>query len=166
MGLIPWRNKNPNETRDKDALPALMQLRHEMDKLLEGFAGSSWSFPEWDGPSWFSSAWMPSLDFNENDKELSVALEIPGVNPNDIDISLSGNTLVIQGEKKEENENKEKGYYRAERRFGSFRRTLELPQRVEEDSIRADYSNGVLTIKARKSESAQTKRIPVAVTRQ
>ena len=119
-----------------------------------------------EAPSWLGSSWLPSLDVSESEKELSVNLEVPGADPKDIEISLVGNKLTIQGQKKEKTEDNSHGFYRTERRFGSFRRTIELPQSVDENSITADYKNGVLTIKAHKTETAPKKRIPIAADKQ
>ncbi|HQH29250.1 MAG TPA: Hsp20/alpha crystallin family protein [Oligoflexia bacterium] len=162
MAIIPWRNKGVSETRESNALPPAVQFRNEIDRLFERFLRNPWSALESEGLNWFSSNWMPSLDLNETGTEIRLNLEVPGVDPKNIEISISGNMLTIEGEKSEEVEDKGKGFYRSERRFGSFRRTVELPQPVEEDSISADYKNGVLTIKAKKAAGTEKKKIPIS----
>ncbi len=162
MGLIPWRNKSSTEMKQSDIVPSVANLRREMDNLFDRFFHSPWSLMDWEGPSWFaSSSWLPSLDVNETDKEVSLNVELPGVDPKDVEITLSGKTLTIRGEKKEEVEDKNKNYYRVERRFGSFARSIELPHSVDDNSISADYRNGVLSIKAKKTADAQAKRISI-----
>ena len=95
-----------------------------------------------------SQDFTPALDLHETDKEFQVRLELPGMNEKDIDISLSKDMLTISGEKKEEVEENARGIYRLERRFGSFSRTVRLPDNVvDADRVEADYRDGVLTVK-------------------
>jgi HSP20 family protein len=107
-------------------------------------------------------AWSPSLDLSESEKEITVRAEIPGVDPENIDIAVSGNVLTISGEKKEEYEERSQSVFRAERRFGSFRRSVALPDFVDTEHVSADYDKGVLTIHLAKSEKDVARRIPVA----
>ncbi|MEX2558364.1 MAG: Hsp20/alpha crystallin family protein [Pirellulales bacterium] len=118
--------------------------------------------PLW-GEGWMGrmDGWSPSLDIEEGDDEVTVRAELPGVNPEDLNISVTGNTLVLSGEKKETTEKKHNGFRQTERRFGSFRRAVTLPQGVDADQVSADYSQGVLTIRLAKSPEAAPKRIPV-----
>ena len=100
--------------RQNAAPPAVAQLRTEMDRLFDRFFRNPWM--DFEGPSWFSSAWLPSVDVSDSEKEVKVNLDLPGVDPKEIDLSLSGSTLTIQGEKKEETEDKNSNYYSMERR--------------------------------------------------
>jgi len=93
----------------------------------------------------------------------SVNVEIPGVDPKDIDVSLSGDTLFIRGEKKPETEEKGEDYHLLERNYGTFVRSIHLPVEVQNDKISASYKNGVLTIVFPKSERTQKKEIKVKV---
>lgn len=163
MGLIPWRSKQEVPVRKEQAeqgLP-LTQFRREVNRLFENFLGNSWS-PFRNGlagDAW--SSWSPSLDVSEDEKQVNVTLEVPGIDAKDIDISVSGNTLIVQGEKHEKNEGKGKDHYYTERRFGSFRRVVELPSTADVNSIEADYKNGVLRVTAKKTGNTMWKRIPV-----
>ena len=82
----------------------------------------------------------------EDEKELTVRAELPGIDPKDLDVSVVDNHLVLSGEKKESSETKEKGVYHSETRYGSFRRTLPLPEGVDTEHVDAQYTNGVLTL--------------------
>ena len=106
------------------------------------------------------AAFEPKVNVSESEKEIVVSAELPGMDDKDIDVSLSKNELTIQGEKKEE---KEESYYRMERPYGSFKRTLPLPCEVEADKVEAQFKNGVLTITLPKTPEAikETKKIKV-----
>jgi HSP20 family protein len=97
----------------------------------------------------------------ETDKEVRVRAEIPGVKPDDLEISISGNALVISGEKKESQEKREKGYFYQERRYGSFYREVPLPTAVDEDNVQAEYKDGILSVILKKSKEALPKKIQV-----
>ena len=92
------------------------------------------------------AAFQPKVNVSESEKEVVVSAELPGMDGKDIDVYLRKNELTIQGEKKEKTEEKEESYYRMERSYGSFKRTLPLPCEVEDDKIDAQFKNGVLTI--------------------
>ncbi|HEX5443312.1 MAG TPA: Hsp20/alpha crystallin family protein [Pirellulales bacterium] len=157
MSLIPWRNKH-QETQRGDLAP-LSEFRREVDRLFDSFLREPFAWPEWG----FSSPWNPSLDVRETDDAVMVRAEVPGVKPDDINISVAGNVLVLSGEKKEAEEKQGNGVRHSERRFGSFRREISLPAGIDADQVTADYAHGVLTVKIAKSPEAAPKRIPVTV---
>ena len=97
----------------------------------------------------------------ETDKEIHVRAEIPGVKPEELDISISGNTLVISGEKKESEEKRDQGYVYQERRYGSFRREVALSTAVDAANVQADYKDGVLSVTLKKAEEALPRKIQV-----
>jgi HSP20 family protein len=101
--------------------------------------------------------WFPAADINDNDKEVIVTAELPGLNPEDVDIKASGDMLTIRGEKKSEEE--DDNHY--ERYFGSFERSFRLPSEVSSEKAEATYKNGVLKIKLPKSESESRKAIKI-----
>jgi HSP20 family protein len=105
----------------------------------------------------------PSLDVYEEKNELVVKAEIPGLSKDDIEITLSNSTLTLKGEKKKEEEIKEKDYYRCEREYGSFLRSVDLPAEVETDKAKAVFKNGVLEIRLPKSAATRTKQVQVSV---
>jgi HSP20 family protein len=118
-------------------------------------------FSNWDMPSvWRSVAW-PAIDIADQEHEYVVKAEVPGCRIEDIELSVSGNILTISGEKKQEQEVKEKGYYHVERSFGSFRRDLNLAGDVDIAKIDAECKNGVLTVRLPKTEKGKTAKIKV-----
>ena len=90
-------------------------------------------------------------------------MELPGIEKEDIEVNISGNLLTVKGEKKKEGEIKEENYYRLERSYGSFSRTVELPKEVQIEQARASFKNGVLEIRLPKTEEAKKKEIKVRV---
>ncbi len=88
----------------------------------------------------------PRADLSATDTEYQLTVEIPGINERDVSLDISGNTLTIRGEKRQEKEEKAKDYYRIERSYGSFQRVLSLPEDVDQDTIKATFKNGVLTV--------------------
>ncbi len=90
--------------------------------------------------------WAPAVDVLQRDGDLVVRAELPGVRPEDVDITLENRVLTISGERREEQEEQRGGYYVRERRHGSFRRSMTLPEGVDEDRVRARYDNGVLEV--------------------
>ncbi|MGD8868091.1 MAG: Hsp20/alpha crystallin family protein [Gemmatimonadales bacterium] len=162
--LLPWRNKVSDSDAEETG-SALARFHSEIDHLFERFfedplwSGSRLS-PELQG---WTGAWLPSLDVSEAADEYVVRAEVPGVDPKDFEISVSGGVLSISGEKKEESEERRGSVYRSERRFGSFRRSVRLPDAVDADKIEAEYDKGILTIRLAKSEKAVGRRIPVSL---
>ncbi len=131
----------------------LARLHHDMDDLFSTFFG--------DWPTFSDRRVWPAIDIADSENEIVVKAEVPGCKAEDIDISVYGNTLTISGEKKAEEEKKEKGYYHLERSYGSFRRELRLPGDVDPDKVEASYKNGVLTIALPKSEKEKAVKVKV-----
>lgn len=123
----------------------------------------NWAFDGFDLPEIFRSekGVTPAFDISETDKEIHVKAELPGMDPNEIEITLTGDLLTIKGEKKEEKEEKGQNFHRRERRYGSFSRSFRLPVEVKADSINAGYKDGVLTVTMPKAEEEKGRRIEV-----
>ena len=157
MNLTPW--KRNRELSTGRYFPELSSVRAEIDHLFEQFLKSahlpSTSFGR-------KGEWIPSLDVTDNEKEITVKCELPGIDAKDVDVSLKGNMLTIKGEKKTEHIEDTDDYYVAERGFGSFVRSIELPDSVDSDSINAEQKDGILTIQLKKRPGAGQKKIPVA----
>ncbi|MBX9692306.1 MAG: Hsp20/alpha crystallin family protein [Cyanobacteria bacterium] len=100
---------------------------------------------------------------SETDKELLIKVELPGMTEKDLDISITGDLLTISGEKKQEKEETEKGWYRMERQYGSFSRSIPLPYEIDRDKAEALYKHGVLTVKLPKSAAQQKSAKSIAV---
>lgn len=132
-------------------VPGFGSLQREMDRLFEDFFRRS-GLP---------MRWGPAVDVVETSDNVIVKVELPGVDPKGVDIAVTGENLTIKGEKREEKEDKGKNFYRIERAYGSFCRTVALPAAVEADKAKADYKDGVLEIKLPKSEKGKAKRIPI-----
>ena len=153
MSLIRW-----NPTRDLATFPSdIFNMQREMNKMFGSF------FHGVDEPSLLNGNWMPAVDVAEEDNEYVVKIELPGVNKDDVKITLESNILTIRGEKKAEKETKEKNYHRMERSYGSFLRSFNLPTTVKNDKIDAEYRDGILTITLPKAEEAKPKHIEVKV---
>jgi len=118
----------------------LRELEQRLEDLVEEAGG--------DGEPAISSAFRPSVDIYEQDDNIIVECELPGVDRDEIDISLENDRLTIQGERTRETEEKdeERDYYRSERRFESFQRSFSLPQNVARDQIKATFDDGVLKV--------------------
>ena len=148
------------------AVSPILQLHREIDRLFDNaFRGGG--FPALAVqrlPADWSGMLMPALDIQEADKQYKIALELPGVEEKDIQITLDNDVLVVRGEKRQEQEKKESGFHRIERSYGSFQRALNLPDDANQDSIKANFKNGVLTITMDKREVSAPKQgrsIPV-----
>ena len=157
MALIPWKNKQPESERG--GLTPMMALRGEMERLFDTFLREPLAAMDW--PSWGSDKWSPAIDLAENDRELTVRAELPGIDAKDLEVTVTGNQLVISGEKKESSEHSEKNFYHSETRYGSFRRTVALPEGIDTENVDAQYANGVLTLHLRKTAPATAKRVEV-----
>jgi HSP20 family protein len=106
---------------------------------------------------------VAAADVIEEDKRFRISVELPGAEPKDIDVSLSGNTLVIKGKKKDERETQAQSYYLREREYGSVERFIDLPVGVGSDKIEAEFANGVLTVLLPKTAEAARKHKKIAV---
>lgn len=136
-----------------------VSLQREIDRLFDGF---SRGFPGFGAaPSGEARGLTPSMDVTESDHEIEVTAELPGLEEKDVQINVADNVLTIQGEKKAEKEEKDKNRWLVERSYGSFYRSLELPDGVNPDAIKATISKGVLTVTVPKPPAAQPKKIEV-----
>ena len=130
-------------------------LRKEMDRLFERFG-------DWDLPEMRTLGdWTPSLDVSDTKDAFMVKVEVPGLDSKDISVSLEGQMLTIKGEKEHEKEEKDEQFYRAERAYGAFARTIRLPAAVDGGKVIAGYKNGVLTVTMPKAPGAKGNMIPV-----
>jgi HSP20 family protein len=149
FGILPWKRKKENHTNE---------FRREIDNLYDrffepNFLPSSYIFGQ--------GKWDPNLDISEGRKDITVKAEIPGIEAKDFDISIDGRLLTIKGEKKQEQREEEETYYRVERSYGYFNRTIQLPAEVIPDKVDATYKRGILKIKLRKSKEKESKRIKI-----
>lgn len=143
----------------------LTRWERDMDRMMEDFFGRR--IRPWWPDRWFRTdefeVRAPAIDLFEEKDDIVVKAELPGMEKDNIEVNLTDNTLTIKGEKKKEEEIKEEKYYRAERSYGSFLRTVELPKAVRGDNVKASFKNGILEVRVPKTEEAKTKEIKVKV---
>lgn len=135
----------------------LEKLRKEMDDLFNRFSRPDWPVP-WGKES---ETFVPAMDVKETETAIEVEMEVAGLKPEEIEISLSGDVLTIKGEKKEEREEKKDNYHLVERRFGSFLRSFRLPTAVESDKIEAAQKDGLLRLTIPKSQKEPVTKIAI-----
>ena len=135
----------------------LGSLQDEVNRLFEGNLGRTTR------ESSSIAAWAPAVDIFENEKELVLKADLPDLVEKDIDVRVENNMLTISGERKYEKDVKEENYLRVERAYGSFSRSFSLPNTVNTEAIKAEYKNGVLTVRMPKREEARPKQVKVAV---
>ena len=132
-----------------------ISLQREIDRLFDDFTSG---FPALGNGK---AEMLPSMDVSETDKEIEITAELPGLEEKDVQINVADNLLTIRGEKKAEKEETDKNYRLIERSYGSFERTLQLPDGVNADAIKATIAKGVLKVTVPKSAPAQVKKIDV-----
>jgi len=162
--LVPWRSHEHEKgqlSRRNEADP-FINLQTEMSRLFASFfEGLGGSFGK-DGD--LSQLATPKVDVAETNDAVHVTAELPGIKEEDVEVTLADGNLVIRGEKKAEKEEKQKNYYRVERSYGSFRRSIPLPAEVDDQKVDASFKDGVLDIvlgKKQTSSSPAGKKIPV-----
>ncbi len=146
-GLGSWSSREP-----------FASLRQEMNDLLSRFSTE-------DEGGWLSGERIPTLDLMETDTAIEVKVDVPGIKPDEIDIEVRADSLMVSGEHKEETkeekEDEGKTFHRIERRTGSFSRMVPIPCPVDEETVTAQCSDGVLTINLPKTEESKSRKIKV-----
>ncbi len=143
MALVRW-----------DPFRDLTALQNEVNRLFTRATG---------GDVAERQSWTPAIDVVETDNAIELKAELAGMKPEDINIEVQDNVLTVSGERRFEEEVKEDKFYRIERRYGSFSRSLALPPTVDETKVEANYENGVLHIKVHKAEIVKPKKITVSI---
>jgi HSP20 family protein len=148
-----------------EVMPRWGEIDRWFDRLTEDFwrrpfpgllSGERWHLP-------MVSLKAPSLDVYEEKDDMVVKADLPGLNKDEIEVTVTGNVVTIKGEKKKEEEVKEKDYYRRERSYGSFVRSVELPCEVKSDQIKANFKDGVLEVRMPKTEEAKKKSVSIKI---
>ena len=139
-----------------DPFQGMINLRSAVDRLFDTSFGPGDHQP---------TSWGLALDVIEKEGEFLVKASVPGINPDDLDITFTDNILTIKGETKSEEEKNEGAYHLRERRYGSFSRSVTLGSKITADKIQADYDNGVLTLHLPKAEEVKPKRISIKPTK-
>ncbi|HHW10456.1 MAG TPA: Hsp20/alpha crystallin family protein [Firmicutes bacterium] len=139
----------------------ISRWRDDVNRFFQGLL-------PWGDYSWPRSLshWGPSVDVKETDTDVHIMAEVPGVDPGDIDITVTEDSLTIKGEVKHEEDQNREGYRRIERRYGSFHRVIPFPVKVKHDQATADYRNGILEVKVPKAEPGKMRAFRLKVTDQ
>ncbi len=148
MAIIRWR-----------PLRDMVSIQDEMNKLFDDFFGRTptrWFQPE-------EGLWTPTVDVSETKDNIVLSAEIPGLNKEDIKLSVQDNVLSLSGEKKQEKEEKDANYHRLERSYGSFCRSFTLPTPVQPDKVKASYKDGILKVTLPKTDEVKPKEIPISI---
>jgi len=145
MAIIPWTRRNRNE---------LSRLDREMDSLFGSFLAGL-------GEPFFGYRAWPAIDVAEKEDAITVRAEVPGCKPEDIDVSVYGDTLMIAGQKTDSKEEQGDGFYHVESSYGSFRREVPLPASVDEEKVNAEYKDGILSITLPKAEQSKAVKVKV-----
>ena len=145
----------------------MRRFNEEMERLFQDF-GFGRGFPETSSGREMrmfgqggSSIWSPQIEVHERDGELCVRADLPGMTKDDIEVDIADNVLVIRGERRNEQEEEEKGYYRTERSYGAFYRTIPLPEGVDAENAEANFRNGVLEITMPAPERTGQRRLEI-----
>jgi HSP20 family protein len=144
MALVRW-----DSSRELDS------LQSEFNRLFDSFLGTG------SGADHRARRWVPAMDLVETDDHLVLKADLPGLSKDDVSIEVKDNVLTVSGERKAEHEEKADGYYRIERAFGGFSRSLNLPTGVDAEAIDADFVDGVLEVRIPKPEERKPRRVAI-----
>ena len=151
MAIVRW-----------DPFRELAALQNEMGRWMnQATGGGTGALQPGDGGQ--TSTWLPAVDVWEAENELVLSFDLPGIPEDKISVELDDNVLTVSAERAREQEQTGDRFYRYERRFGTFQRSVTLPRGVQEDQIKASYSNGVLEVRVPKPEEQKPKRIQISV---
>lgn len=150
MSIVKW-----------SPLKELEEMRKDMDRLFEDFFAPVRRRRGWIRPE--VGVFVPNIEMYDRKNEIVVKAELPGVSKEDIDLTITKDSLTMKGEVKKEEEIKEEDYYACERSYGSFTRTIALPVEVDSEKAKASFKNGVLEIVLPKREEAKPKEIKIEV---
>ena len=129
-------------------------MRNEMDRMFERFEHGWPRWPATLARGFERDMMVPELDVHDNGKQLTIEVDLPGVDEKDVSVTLANGMLTIKGEKKTEREEKKESYYMAERSYGAFERSLRMPDTIDENKLEAKFDKGVLRIVAEKKPEA------------
>lgn len=145
MAIIRW-----------DPFRDLMTLRERMNRLFEDAVSG-----RGEEKDLVSSSWSPSVDIYEDENNLVLTAEVPGIEEKDIEIKIEDSTLTLKGERKFEKETKEENFHRIERSYGSFSRSFTLPHYIDQDKIEAEHENGILKITMPKKPELKPRKVKI-----
>jgi HSP20 family protein len=134
-------------------------LQNRLNSIFQDFTRNDSN----DSENLSHGSFVPPVDIFENEQQIQLKLEVPGIKQQDLDIRVENHTLTVKGERKFETDQKEENFHRIERRFGTFVRTFTLPQTVDTEAVSAQYDAGVLTISLAKKPEAKPKQVKIEV---
>lgn len=150
------------QEKERTRLPAIWP--DDIDRFMDRFFNHPMrGFWRMRPPMATQGEWLPDMDVLEQEGNIVMRMDLPGMKREDIDVAIEGEMLVVRGQRKEEKETKEEDYYCAERATGSFYRSMRLPEGSNPDAIEATYKDGVLEIRAPRPETPEPKKLKVAV---
>ena len=149
--LLPWKREDGRRLAVRRPENSVDDLYDQMENMFDEFLANPFSLGSQRGSSSFVGSFNPRVDVSENDKQVTVKAEVPGLDEKDLQVSISKGVLMIYGEKRAERDEKDSRYHRIERAYGSFRRAIDMPCEVEEDNITATFNKGVLKVVLPKS---------------
>ncbi|MBA4388236.1 MAG: molecular chaperone [Verrucomicrobia bacterium] len=149
----------PERAREENSV---LSLQRNMNRLFDGFFSGFDMTPFEDFRNELP-VFSPRINISENDKDVQVSAELPGMDEKDVTVELDDGTLTIKGEKREEHEEKGKNWHSVERSYGSFHRVLPLPARIDEKKARASFKKGVLTVVLPKQETDGNRRKAISI---
>ncbi len=141
-----------------DPFSELEEMRNRLARMFDFASPVAWSREDLS-----PTIWAPPVDVKETDDKYTIEMDLPGVKPEDVDVQVTGDTVVIKGERKFEQEEEKEGYHRIERSYGSFQRAFTLGNQVDADNIKASLKHGVLTVELPKAPEAKAKKIEIDV---
>ncbi len=150
MALIRW-----------EPVRELNSLQTEMNRLFTTFFDAP--APGGPGNGGQARRWVPAMDLVETDDHFVLRADLPGLDEDDVHIEVEDDVLTVSGERKAEHEEQREGFYRVERAFGAFRRSLTLPEGVDAEAVEAAFHNGVLEVRIPKPEARKPRRVAIRV---
>ena len=162
--LVPWK-KNQDSVPDRrlQEEDTLLDLRSQLNRLFDEFLEQPFGLSPFFDESTMMGDFAPCLDISETEKEITISADLPGMDPEDIQITLDRDILTIRGEKRAEKTDKGERFYQSERYFGFFHRSIPLPSEVDEKKIDATFGRGVLKVNLSKTQAAQAKSKRIAI---
>jgi HSP20 family protein len=147
MALVRW-----------EPVREITSIQSEMNRLFNTFFDTPTA-----GNGSAARRWIPAMDLVETDDHFVLKADLPGLKEEDVNIEVEENVLTVSGERKAEHEDKREGYVRVERSYGSFRRSLTLPEGVDAEAVTANFDNGVLEVRIPKPEERKPRRVAIQV---
>jgi HSP20 family protein len=151
MALVRW-----------EPVRELTSIQNEMNRLFNTFFDTPTTGSGGNGGSSLRR-WIPAMDLVETDEHFVLKADLPGLTEADVNVELEDNVLTISGERKAEHEDKREGYVRVERAFGTFRRSLTLPEGINAEAVQASFENGVLEVRIPKPEERKPRKVAIQV---